>query len=269
MPNLIEGKKPDLKQALEYAVLLKEKASKDPLYKRVLDIASTLEGLYRQAGMHAGGVVIGEKDLIEYVPVFLGAHGELVTQFDKDKVEDAGLIKFDFLGLKTLDVIAQAEKLVNRRIDEENLLSQEEIIKKIKFHPHAKNINDTKIPHLIIEQLYPDNKEVYELISSGDALGIFQIESAGFSDMCRRLKPDCFEDIIAAGALYRPGPMQSGMVDDFIDRKHGRCLSSSFIRACFKTNLWHHSLPRTSITSCTSYCWIYLGCCGYFASSYG
>lgn len=222
MPNLIEGKKPDLKQALEYAVLLKEKASQDPLYKRVLDIAATLEGLYRQAGMHAGGVVIGEKDLIEYVPVFLGAHGELVTQFDKDKVEDAGLIKFDFLGLKTLDVIAQAEKLVNRRIDEENLLPQQEIIKRIKYHPHAKSINDTKIPHLIIEQLYPDNKEVYELISSGDALGIFQIESAGFSDMCRRLKPDCFEDIIAAGALYRPGPMQSGMVDDFIDRKHGR-----------------------------------------------
>ncbi|HXW53247.1 MAG TPA: DNA polymerase III subunit alpha, partial [Myxococcota bacterium] len=221
MPLLIEGKKPDLKQALEYAPRLKEKAKTDPQYRRVLEIATTLEGLYRQAGMHAGGVVIGERDLTEYVPVFLGANGELVTQFDKDKVEDAGLIKFDFLGLKTLDVIAQAEKLVNRRIDEENRLSQKDILEKIEAHPHAAP-SDLVIPYLKIEQLAPDRQEVFDLIGSGDALGIFQIESAGFSDMCRRLKPDCFEDIIAAGALYRPGPMQSGMVDDFIDRKHGK-----------------------------------------------
>src|SRR5690606_13821915 len=102
MPLLIEGKKPDLKQALEYAPKLKEKAKTDPTYQRVLNIAGVLEGLYRQAGMHAGGVVIGEKELTEYVPVFSGANGELITQFDKDKVEDAGLVKFDFLGLKTL-----------------------------------------------------------------------------------------------------------------------------------------------------------------------
>jgi DNA polymerase-3 subunit alpha len=221
MPLLIDGKKPDLKQALEFAPLLKDKAKSDPLYKRVLDNASILEGLYRQAGMHAGGVVIGENDLVDYVPVFLGANGELVTQFDKDKVEDAGLVKFDFLGLKTLDVIAQAEKLVNRRIDEENKLAPEIIREKIKKHLHAKD-HDEKIPYLAVELLSPDRKEVFDLIGSGDTLGIFQIESAGFSDMCRRLKPDCFEDIIAAGALYRPGPMQSGMVDDFIDRKHGR-----------------------------------------------
>lgn len=221
MPNLIDGKKPDLKQALEYAPVLKEKAKTDPLYKRVLDNAAILEGLYRQAGMHAGGVVIGDQDLVEYVPVFSGINGELVTQFDKDKVEDAGLIKFDFLGLKTLDVIAQAEKLVNRRIDDENRLPKDAIKEKIKAHLHANPASDS-IPHLVIEQLSPERKEVFELISSGDTLGIFQIESGGFSDMCRRLKPDCFEDIIAAGALYRPGPMQSGMVDDFIDRKHGR-----------------------------------------------
>lgn len=221
MPLLIEGKKPDLKQALEYAPLLKDKAKNDPLYKRVLDNAGILEGLYRQAGMHAGGVVIGENNLVDYVPVFLGANGELVTQFDKDKVEDAGLVKFDFLGLKTLDVIAQAEKLVNRRIDDENLLPPEEIKQRLRRHLHAKP-DDIKIPHLEVELLAPDRKEVFDLVGSGDTLGIFQIESGGFSDMCRRLKPDCFEDIIAAGALYRPGPMQSGMVDDFIDRKHGR-----------------------------------------------
>lgn len=221
MPNLIDGKKPDLKQALEYAPKLKEKAKFDPLYKRVLDNAATLEGLFRQAGMHAGGVVIGEKELTEYVPVFLGANGELVTQFDKDKVEDAGLVKFDFLGLKTLDVIAQAEKLVNRRIDDENRLAPDIIKRKLKAHLHA-DANAEIIPYLVVELLVPDRKEVFDLISSGDTLGVFQIESAGFQDMCRKLKPDCFEDIIAAGALYRPGPMQSGMVDDFIDRKHGR-----------------------------------------------
>lgn len=221
MPLLIEGKKPDLKQALEYAPKLKEKAKTDPLYARVLENARVLEGLYRQAGMHAGGIVIGEKDLVEYVPVFSGANGELITQFDKDKVEDAGLVKFDFLGLKTLDVIAHAEKMVNRRIDDENKLAPELLAKKLKAHPHADKKSDT-IPYLTIELLAPERKEVFELIASGDTLGVFQIESGGFQDMCRKLKPDCFEDIIAAGALYRPGPMQSGMVDDFIERKHGR-----------------------------------------------
>lgn len=221
MPLLIDGKKPDLKQALEYAPKLKEKARLDPLYARVLENARVLEGLYRQAGMHAGGIVIGEKDLVEYVPVFSGANGELITQFDKDKVEDAGLVKFDFLGLKTLDVIAHAEKIVNHRIAQENLLSSEERALKRARHPHAK-ANEEQIRDLTIELLAPERKEVYELISSGDTLGIFQVESAGFQDLCRRLKPDCFEDIVAAVALYRPGPMQSGMVDDFIDRKHGR-----------------------------------------------
>lgn len=221
MPLLIEGKKPDLKQALEYAPKLKEKAKNDPLYKKVLQNAEVLEGLFRQAGMHAGGIVISELDLVEYVPVFSGQNGELVTQFDKDKVEEAGLIKFDFLGLKTLDVIAHAEKLVNRRIEEENNLSKDEREQKRKAHPHAGN-NDDSIPPLSIEQLAPDRKEVYELIASGDTLGIFQVESAGFQDLCRKLKPDCFEDIVAAVALYRPGPMQSGMVEDFIDRKHGK-----------------------------------------------
>ncbi len=221
MPLLIDGKKPDLEQALEYAPKLKEKAKEDPLYARVLATAKVLEGLYRQAGMHAAGVVIGEKPLIEYVPVFLGQNGELVTQFDKDKVEDAGLVKFDFLGLKTLDVIAQAETLINDRIERENHFELNERFQAAKFHRHATEMTD-KIPRLEVELLSPDDAEVYQLIASGDTLGVFQVESSGFQDLCRRLKPDCFEDIIAAGALYRPGPMQSGMVDDFVDRKHGR-----------------------------------------------
>ncbi|MES2504098.1 MAG: DNA polymerase III subunit alpha [Myxococcota bacterium] len=201
MPLLIDGQKPDLDEALEYAPKLKEKARQDPVYQRILDTARVLEGLYRQVGMHAAGIVIGDKPLVEYVPIFQGQHGEFITQFDKDKVEYAGLVKFDFLGLKTLDVITHAEDLVNERLRREGK------------------------PELNVELLSPnapESKKVYELIASGDTLGVFQVESGGFQDLCRRLKPDCFEDIIAAGALYRPGPMQSGMVDDFVDRKHGR-----------------------------------------------
>ena len=221
MPLLVDGKKPDLDQALEFAPKLKAKALEDPVYKRILATARTLEGLYRQVGMHAAGVVISEKPLVEYVPVFAGQNGELITQFDKDKVEDAGLVKFDFLGLKTLDVIAQAENLINLRIGTENQLDNTEKRLARDKHPHAQK-SEGEIPFLKVELLSPDAPEVYQLIASGDTLGIFQVESTGFQELCRKLKPDCFEDIIAAGALYRPGPMQSGMVDDFVDRKHGR-----------------------------------------------
>jgi len=223
MPLLVDGKKPDLEHALEYAPKLKEKALTDPTYRRVLDTARVLEGLYRQAGMHAGGVVIAERPLVDYVPVFAGQNGELVTQFDKDKVEAAGLLKFDFLGLKTLDVIHQAEILINERVAMENKLSSDARAEAAKKHPHMRStLTATEIAPLVVELLHPEESDVYELISSGDTLGVFQVESSGFQDLCRRLKPDCFEDIIAAVALYRPGPMQSGMVDDFIDRKHGR-----------------------------------------------
>lgn len=225
MPLLIDGKKPDLDLALEYAPQLKKKAQEDKTYARTLNIARTLEGLYRQAGMHAAGIVIGAQDLWEYVPVFLGQNGELVTQFDKDKVETAGLVKFDFLGLKTLDVISCVERLVNERIVLENQLPPEQKCKAAQKHPHLKSKtldNAEPIPPLAVDLLPPDEPRVYELLSSGDTLGVFQLESSGFQELCRKLKPDCFEDIIAAGALYRPGPMQSGMVEDFIDRKHGK-----------------------------------------------
>lgn len=221
MPLLIDGKKPDLNQALEFAPKLKEKAKTDPVYARVLETAHVLEGLYRQAGMHAAGIVIGEKPLIEYVPLFAGQNGEIITQFDKDKVETAGLVKFDFLGLKTLDVISNAEDLINERIARENQLPEDERRIAASKHKHIRD-PDQPIKRLEVELLAPDAPETYQLIASGDTLGIFQVESSGFQDLCRRLKPDCFEDIIAAGALYRPGPMQSGMVDDFVDRKHGR-----------------------------------------------
>ena len=221
MPLLVDGKKPDLNHALDFAPKLKEKAKTDPVYARVLQTAAVLEGLYRQAGMHAAGIVIGEKPLIEYVPLFAGQNGEIITQFDKDKVETAGLVKFDFLGLKTLDVISNAEDLINERIERENQLPPDERKIASMRHRHVKD-HEGSIEKLNVELLAPDAPEAYQLIASGDTLGVFQVESSGFQDLCRRLKPDCFEDIIAAGALYRPGPMQSGMVDDFVDRKHGR-----------------------------------------------
>src|SRR3989440_2861417 len=146
--------------------------------------------------MHAAGVVIGEKPLWEYVPLCRGQNGELVTQFAKDEVELAGLIKFDFLGLTTLTVISNAVKLINRGRKPEEELD--------------------------IALLPLDDKKTYQLISSGDTAGIFQMESSGFTEMVKKLKPSVFEDIVAAGALYRPGPLESGMVEVFINRKHGR-----------------------------------------------
>jgi DNA polymerase-3 subunit alpha len=224
MPLLIDGKKPNLSQSLDYAPQLKELGETDDKYKKILEVAGVLEGLYRQAGMHAAGVVIGEKPLVEYVPLFSGNKGEIVTQFDKDKVETAGLVKFDFLGLKTLDVIEFCENFVNTRIERENELPPEERAEAARKHPHVPKdwTPDQPIPKLVIDLMPPDDKRVYKMISKGDTVGVFQMESSGFREMTMKLRPDCFEDIVAAVALYRPGPMQSGMVDDFIDRKHGR-----------------------------------------------
>ena len=226
IPPIFEGKKLDFETALSYAPALKKLAETDPKFKQVIDVARTLEGLFRQAGMHAGGVVIGEKDLVEYVPCFSGNNGEYVTQFDKDKVEAAGLVKFDFLGLKTLDVIESCERLVNARIERENAFPATERQVAALKHPHALRVPDRKegdpMPPLVVDVLHLDEDKVYKLIASGDTLGVFQVESSGMRDMCRRLKPTCFEDVVAGVALYRPGPMDAGMLDEFIERKHGR-----------------------------------------------
>ncbi|RYZ42381.1 MAG: DNA polymerase III subunit alpha, partial [Myxococcaceae bacterium] len=158
-------------------------------------VGRALEGLHRQPGMHAAGVVIADKPLWEFVPVY-SPPGEkiLITQFAKDEVEAAGLVKFDFLGLKTLTVIQHALDLVNRN--------------------HGKDIKRHEIP------LTDDS--MWALMAKGDTAGVFQMESSGFTEMVMKLKPSCFEDVIAAGALYRPGPLDAGMVDVFINRKHGR-----------------------------------------------
>ena len=202
IPNgLVEGKKVTIAKALELEPKLKEIQQEKPIYKEIIQIARALEGLNRQTGMHAAGVVIGDKPLWEYVPVCKGKGDELVTQFAKDEVEQAGLVKFDFLGLKTLTVIANAVKHIRKREGAGRL------------GPHR---------DFDIEKLPLDDPKVYELIAAADTDGVFQLESSGFKDLLKRLKPDRFEDIVAAVALYRPGPLDAGMVDDYIARKHGK-----------------------------------------------
>ena len=174
---------------------IKELCDTNPLAKRTWDYALALEGLNRNAGTHAAGVVISNEPLWKKTPLFKpSGQDTLATQYNGKYVEDVDLIKFDFLGLKTLTVIEEALQLIEKR--------------------HGKRIN-------FIEEDINDPK-VYEYISTGDTLGLFQIESAGMQDLAKKLKPSGFEDIIAMLALYRPGPMESGMLDDFVERKHGR-----------------------------------------------
>ncbi len=163
----------------------------------LIDTALKLEGLSRNAGKHAGGLVIAPEPLTEYTPLYVDPEGHPVTQFDKDDVEAVGLVKFDFLGLKTLTVVDHATKLVNATRAERGE------------------------PPVDIRNLELDDPAVYTLLQSGKVTACFQIESSGMRRLVRDLRPDCFEDIISLLALFRPGPLQSGMVEDFVKRKHG------------------------------------------------
>jgi DNA polymerase-3 subunit alpha len=198
VPDPVAGKSPPVREAVEQEPELKRMYTEDPKMRDLLDVAAALEGLNRHVGMHAAGVVIAEKPLWEYVPCFRGQNGEIVTQYAMKEVEKAGLVKFDFLGLKTLTVIQTAVRLINeqRRARGEPLFD--------------------------IDTIPKDEADVYALISRGDTTGVFQLESSGFREILTKLKPDQLEDIVAAVALYRPGPLEGGMVDDFIERKHGR-----------------------------------------------
>ena len=174
---------------------LVELVDSDPQASRVWEFAKKLEGLKRNAGMHAAGVVISNEELWKKTPIYKpSGEDTFVTQYSLNYMEDIDLIKFDFLGLKTLDVINNAIKLIKRRYD-----------KTIEWHKIDEN-----------------DQGVYDVIQTGETVGMFQIESSGMQDLNKRLKPDNFEDLIAVLALYRPGPMESGMLDDFIERKHGR-----------------------------------------------
>jgi DNA polymerase-3 subunit alpha len=198
VPEPVQGKSPPVRDAIDQVPELKALYNEDARMRELLDVAASLEGLNRHAGMHAAGVVIGDKPLWEYVPCFRGKDGEIVSQFAMKEVEKAGLVKFDFLGLKTLTVIETAVRLINEQ----------------KAAAGAEPLDISQIPM--------DDADVFEMISRGDTTGVFQLESSGFREILKKLKPDCIEDIVAAVALYRPGPLEGGMVDDFIDRKHGR-----------------------------------------------
>jgi DNA polymerase-3 subunit alpha len=182
-----------LKDALIEEPRLQELADENAQYAKLIDICKVLEGLPRHASTHAAGVVIGDKPLVNYLPLFRGKNGEIVTQFDMKCVEKIGLVKFDFLGLRNLTVIEQALEFIKEQGKER--------------------------PNL--DQLPLDDEKTFKLIQRGDTTGVFQLESSGMKELMIRLKPECFDDIVALVALYRPGPLDSGMVDDFVDRKHG------------------------------------------------
>lgn len=167
--------------------------------KALIDLARQLEGVTRNAGKHAGGVVIAPTKITDFSPIYCDPEGQHpVTQFDKNDVEYAGLVKFDFLGLRTLTIIDWTVKMINTRLIKEGKPS----------------IDITTIPLT--------DSASFDLLLRAETTAVFQLESRGMKDLIRRLKPDCFEDMIALVALFRPGPLQSGMVDNFIDRKHGR-----------------------------------------------
>ncbi|EXU75715.1 DNA polymerase III subunit alpha [Erwinia mallotivora] len=171
----------------------------DEEVKALIDMARKLEGVTRNAGKHAGGVVIAPTQITDFAPLYCDENGNHpVTQFDKNDVEYAGLVKFDFLGLRTLTIIDWALAMINARREKQGE------------------------PPLDIAAIPLDDKKSFDMLQRSETTAVFQLESRGMKDLIKRLKPDCFEDMIALVALFRPGPLQSGMVDNFIDRKHGR-----------------------------------------------
>ncbi|XOC00416.1 DNA polymerase III subunit alpha [Pseudomonadota bacterium DY0742] len=191
-----------LEKAYEMEEPLRDFLKTDEEAAEIWEMSLKLEGITRGTGKHAGGVVIAPTKLTDFAPIACDEEGGgLVTQFDKDDVEQAGLVKFDFLGLRTLTIIKWAMETIHREqrrkgVDEKDLVN-------IDFIPL-------------------DDKKTYDMLQKAETTAVFQLESRGMKELIKKLKPDCLEDMIALVALFRPGPLQSGMVDDFINRKHGR-----------------------------------------------
>jgi len=183
-----------LDKALEENPALKQLENADPQVKELLAIGRRLEGMTRHASVHAAGVVIAPKPLTEYVPLYKGARDEIVTQWAMKEIERIGLLKMDFLGLSTLtlldDAVAEIKRTTGDTIDLENLPM--------------------------------DDAKTFELFCNGQTAGVFQFESSGMRETLRKAKPQRFDDLIALNALYRPGPLRAGVIDDFIERRHGR-----------------------------------------------
>lgn len=192
IPPPVQGVQPSLKESLEQVPELEEMRQNDPQINKLFDIAMKLEGLYRHTGVHAAGVVIGDRPLDQLVPLYKDPKADMpVTQYDMKYIESTGLIKFDFLGLKTLTTIKRAVDWV--KID------------------RGIELDMSTVPL--------DDKETYALLQRGDTAGVFQFESAGMKDVHKQIKPDRFEDLIAIVSLYRPGPMDN--IPSYIKRKHG------------------------------------------------
>ncbi len=184
-----------LKDAIEQAPDLKEAYANDPEIKKLLDIAQRLEGLSRSAGTHAAGVVVSDAPISDYIPLqTISGKTDFVTQWDGPHVEKAGLLKMDFLGLRNLTILHKA-------------------VQNVKKHRHI-DIDTDKLPL--------DDEKTYALLQRGETKGVFQFESGGIRDLLTKMRPDKFEDIIATSALYRPGPLEGGMVMDYVEVKHGR-----------------------------------------------
>ncbi|MBY7793847.1 DNA polymerase III subunit alpha [Vibrio fluvialis] len=188
-----------LEKAFKAEPALQELYDADEEVKELIDMCRILEGCTRNAGKHAGGVVISPTAITDFAPIYCDSEGHHpVTQFDKNDVEYAGLVKFDFLGLRTLTIIDWALGLIN---------------------PRREKAGE---PPVRIESIPLADPASFRVLQNSETTAVFQLESRGMKELIKRLQPDCFEDIIALVALFRPGPLQSGMVDNFIDRKHGR-----------------------------------------------
>ncbi len=183
-----------LKEAISLNPDLENVYKTDSRIKKLIDVATQLEGVSRHASTHAAGVVISDRPLQERIPLSRGSEGEVVTGYDMDSLEKTGMLKMDFLGLKTLTVINEAIKIIKRT--------------------QKQDIDITKIPI--------SDKKTFSLLSRAETMGVFQLESRGMREILQKMRPSNFEDIIAVLALYRPGPLGSGMVDDFIERKQGK-----------------------------------------------
>ncbi|SHO50460.1 DNA polymerase III subunit alpha [Desulfopila aestuarii] len=193
-----EQLKMTIKKALDEEPRLQEAANRDPRIQELITVSKTLEGLARHTGTHAAGVVVSPGPMTQYLPTCRGTNEETVTQYDMKHTEMTGLIKFDFLGLKTLTVIDKAVKHVKSDIGIE----------------------------LDIDTIPLDDSKTFKLLCDGDALGIFQLESSGMRELLVKMAPEQFSDLVALVALYRPGPLDSGMVDDFVETKHGRATAN-------------------------------------------
>ncbi|QJC33702.1 DNA polymerase III subunit alpha [Enterobacteriaceae endosymbiont of Donacia provostii] len=210
----------DLKKAFLKNKILFNLYKSDNNIRELVNTSLKLEGTIRNIGKHAGGVVISPNNITQYTTIYCDNNGDnIVTQFDKNDIEDIGLIKFDFLGLRTLTVIDYAVKMINKKL--------------IK--------NNQKI--LDINNLILNDKKIYNFLQKAQTTGIFQLESKGIKELIIQLKPDNFEDLIALLALFRPGPLQSGMVENFINRKHGREIIS------YPDKNWQHKTLKPILKS--------------------